>query len=437
MAALCIAASVAWSAFAFGGVYPWAAPPLLFLAAAAAWFAGARPVLTDTLDATALAAVAVIALQLLPLPPAALTLLSPSSRTFRADMMLGYDAGAWLPLSLDPASTRLALVLAAAAYWLFAAARAIDGVEGGRVARWVAWTALALSVIGIGGRTLFSDGRIYWFWSPLEPGAAPFGAIINRNHFAVWAALAAALTAGSFASQASRRRQDAPAKARLIAAMTDARAPWLLFSMLITIAALITTGSRSGFAAIVAAAAAAMLMVRLRAGRRVAAGFAVAAVMLGVAVIGWAQSDRLLTRLSTTGGQADSRQTIWHQSAAMARRYPLTGVGLGAFPAGMAYYQAGSRDVFFNHAHNQYLELGAEGGLMLAIPLVLFLTAAVVRIRRELRADGGSYFWMRAGAAAGLAGLLIAAIWESPFRTPATLMLAAAAVGLATANRRG
>ena len=375
-----------------------------------------------------------IGLQLLPLPPAALSLLSPATHAFRSQMVLGYDANAWLPLSLDPAATRLALALAIAAYLLFAASRA---AAASRVARWVAWTALALSVVGIGGRMLFVDGRIYWFWMPVEPGAAPFGAIINRNHFAAWAAIAAPLIAGCLASQIEKHRAHTSSSGFLHGVLSDARSLWLLFSLVVTIAALVTTGSRSGFAAIVSACAAAMLMVRVRVGRRAAAGFAVAAIVLGLGVIGWTQSDRLITRLSATGTEGDSRQEIWRQSAAMAGHYPLAGVGLGAFPTGMTYYQTGTRQIFFNHAHNQYLELGAEGGLLLAIPLLIFLMRALLVIARALRTDRGSDFWLRAGAAAGFAALLVAAIWESPFRTPATLMLAATAAGLATASPRG
>lgn len=341
-----------------------------------------------------------------------------------------------MPLSLDPAGTRGALTLAAAAYLLFAASRALGAVEGRRVARWIAWTALVLSVIGIGGKTLFADGRIYWFWAPVEPGAAPFGAIINRNHFAVWAALAAPLIAGCLALHMARAREQAPSKGLTFATLSDARAPWLIFSALVTIAALVTTGSRSGFAALVAACAAAVLMIRIRAGGRTAAGIAVGAIVLGIGVIGWAQSDRLLTRLGATGSEGDSRQEIWRQSGAIAARYPLAGVGLGAFPAGMAHYQTGTRAMFFNHAHNQYLELAAEGGLLLGVPLAIFAVSATRRIRRALRSDPGAYFWLRVGAAAGLAALLVAAVWESPFRTPATLMLAATAAGLATATRR-
>ena len=50
-----------------------------------------------------------------------------------------------------------------------------------------------------------------------------------------------------------------------------------------------------------------------------------------------------------------------------------------------------------------------------------------------LKRFGASTMWLRVGAAGALAGLAIVCIWESPFRTPATLMLAAVAAGLASA----
>ena len=52
----------------------------------------------------------------------------------------------------------------------------------------------------------------------------------------------------------------------------------------------------------------------------------------------------------------------------MASDFWLTGVGAGAFQRGMLVYQEGSRLFFFNHAHDEYLQLLAEGGLLVAVP---------------------------------------------------------------------
>jgi putative inorganic carbon (hco3(-)) transporter len=430
-----VAAALAWSVLAFGAVYPWAAPPLLALAAAALLLSRAAPAPRSLIDGAALAALAVIALQLVPLPPAAGALLSPEAGAFRAAMTLDYDPRAWQPLSLDPRHTRLMLALALAAFGLHVAARRLAAGEGRRIAHWVAWLALAAALLGLGARALFPDGRIYGLWSPMEPGASPFGAIINRNHFAAWAIMAVALSLGGLAAHASRRRAQTPPARALAAALGDARALWLVFSVLVTVAAVVMTASRSGFVALVAAALAAMALMRRRAGLRALTAAGAIAVLSLAAALSWAHPDRLITRIDAAASDGGIRLDIWRQTRDLAAAYPLAGVGAGAFPAAMAHYQTGARDVFFNHAHNQYLETAAEGGLLLALPLAVLAFGLVRRIVHGLRDDERSYFWLRVGAAGALAGLAVMCIWESPFRTPATLMLAAVAAGLAAADR--
>ena len=161
---------------------------------------------------------------------------------------------------------------------------------------------------------------------------------------------------------------------------------------------------------------------------------AIALVCLAATML-WARPDRLLLRIGGAEAGVGLRTEIWRESAGLAARYPLAGVGAGAFPAAMTHYQT-RRDLFLNHAHNQYLEIVAEGGLLLSLPLLLAIVGLASAARRGLSTDRGSYFWMRAGASAALVGLAVLSIWESPFRTPATLMIAAVAAGLATAPRR-
>ena len=106
-------------------------------------------------------------------------------------------------------------------------------------------------------------------------------------------------------------------------------------------------------------------------GRALAAFAAVALVCL-TAVVLWARPDRVFARLGQAEGGVGLRSEIWRESARVAARYPIAGVGAGAFPAAMTVYQT-RRDVFYNHAHNQYLEIAAEGGLLVSIPLLGFI----------------------------------------------------------------
>lgn len=386
-------------------------------------------------DAALIAVLAAIALQLVPMPPAVQDIVAPAAREFRAAMELGAQARAWRPLSLDPAATRVALALVLTAFALFLAARASAAAHGRGLARWIAWMALVAALLGIGRTMLFPNGLVYGFWTPLEAGAVAFGPIINRNHYAAWAVAAVALSVGGLVAQAIRRREQAPPRQRLVTALSDARGLWLLFAIAVSTASIVVTASRAGFIGLIAAAAAILLAGWRRAGGRAMAAFAAIALVCLAAALMWSRPDRLLLRIGGPEAGLGLRAEIWRESADLAARYPVTGVGAGAFPAAMTHYQT-RRDLFLNHAHNQYLEIAAEGGLLLTLPLLLSLAGIAGSSWRGLAADRGSFFWLRTGASAALIGLAVLSIWESPFRTPATLMLAAVAAGFAAAPPR-
>lgn len=162
----------------------------------------------------------------------------------------------------------------------------------------------------------------------------------------------------------------------------------------------------------------------------------VVALLCAAAAAAWARPDRLMSRMGDAGSDLGLRTAIWSASVDVARQYPVAGVGAGAFPSAMTYYQPPPRDVFFNHAHNQYLEFITEGGWLLGLPMGILLIALGVVIVRRIGEDTTSFAWLRVGACAGLAGLAVMALWESPFRTPATLMIAAVAAGLAASEGR-
>ena len=418
-------------------MYPWAAAPLFVLSLAALILGRAHPDLRRLLDLSALAVLLVIAVQLIPLPPSLQDLLSPELRSFHREMHFDADPQRWRPLSLHPARTGTMLLLAASAVAMFFTVGHLTASSARRLARWIAWMAMAAALLGFAGLSGITGGRVYGIWAPHEIGAAPFGPMINRNHFAAWALVALSIAAGALATQAVRRR-DRTARARVMAAaLSDTRGLWLLAAIAITAAAIIVTGSRGGFIAMAATSIAAAAMGWRRAGSSVLWAFAVIALVVGLAAASWARPDRLLARLDATAGDtSDLRPVIWRESRAMAARYAATGVGAGAYPAAMAYYQPPPREVFFNHAHNQYLELAAEGGVLLALPLVIFVGALGVTIVRRARGDQTAFIWIRIGATAGLIGLAVMAIWESPFRTPATLIAAAAAAGFAASEGR-
>ncbi len=83
---------------------------------------------------------------------------------------------------------------------------------------------------------------------------------------------------------------------------------------------------------------------------------------------------------SSTAGTLLLRQDMWIQSANLIRQFPWTGIGLGAYPRVGTYswpYSAARPGPVANHAHNLFLQVALDTGLLgLSAFAVLFFIAA-------------------------------------------------------------
>jgi O-antigen ligase len=381
------------------------------------------------LDLALLACLLVTAGQLIPLSPRARSLLSPSAATIDRALLLnpqanGPDAAA-RPLSLDPASTAWALALGIALLLIFWSARAIF-TRGGAlrlVCRWTAWFGLALAAVMFVQRAV-TPGLIYGFWRPITRAShpTPLGPFVNRNDIATWLMMACPLVLGYAIARLDSRRHGS--RAPDIESLADARMLWLGMSLCLMMAALLASLSRSGLFG----GAAAVLVFAALARRRLSErklGWVIIA-MLGLTVIAmmYANLSALLERISATvPSNLGGRLTVWRETWPMVRDFRLTGIGVGAFERGMLVYQQSTRLIFFNHAHNEYLQVLVEGGLLLAVPAGMAILAGWWGVRQRINADRTSVFWIRVGAASGMAAVAAQSVWDTGLRMPASAVL--------------
>jgi O-antigen ligase len=99
----------------------------------------------------------------------------------------------------------------------------------------------------------------------------------------------------------------------------------------------------------------------------------------------------------------------------------------------MVFYQRHVVAFRMTRAHNDYLQLLAEGGLLVFIPaalVVVLLGVAVGRRLGEARHDGYEY-WVRAGAAVGLLTMGIQETVEFSLQIPANALLFATLAAVA------
>ena len=199
---------------------------------------------------------------------------------------------------------------------------------------------------------------------------------------------------------------------------------------------LLMTRSRSGIAGFVLAT----MMTGVVVGRRFGGGRArwlawgALAVMLA-AVFVWADVN-LGEQITTGGGSFDLRRKIWRDSAAVIRDFPLTGTGLNTFSTAMFSYQTTHRDMRFQEAHNEYLQVLVEGGVLLAVPAIIALVMLVRAIWRRfaLRQDDVMAYWLRVGATTGLVAIGMQSLVEFSLQMPGNATFCVVLMAIALHN---
>ena len=443
MTGLLVNAILAWTLLAFGGVYAWTLLPTCAGVAVVAMLARPRPVARAAdraLDVGILAVIAAVSLQAIPLPASVVDILSPYSAGIADAVTLEPAATStgWRPLSVNARATGIALAYWAAAAVLFWSCR--DALRGHRlreVVRRIAWAGLVVSVFAIIQRAS-SPGQVYWRWTPQDTNTYIFGPFVNRNHFATWMLLAAPCAAGY--AVARLRRGGAHERHRRMMRALEAigyRTVWLLAAAAVMTMALGASLSRSGLAGLAVEVAVFAALARRRGATGLRAAWALAAIALGLGAFArWGATDVLLARVAAGSGSV-GRLDVWRETLALASRFWLAGVGHGGYETAMLVFQRTHREMFFNTAHNEYLQTIAESGVLVGVPLAWSLAAFVRLVRRRLDADASAVYWMRAGAVAGLAGVAAQSVWETGLRMPANALLAAFAAAVAVHPPRG
>src|SRR5918993_2650763 len=233
---------VAWGALAFGSVYPWAFTPLLAacaLTGAVALLIHRRRHRSRQLPGATRAAflgLAIVlvagAVQVIPLAPGVIEVVSPNTDAFLKTYNLGYAFGtpsalsdeglatssaSWHPLSLAPRQTLIGLALLAGfTLLLVGLTTALSASGSRRLTGSIVVFGAALALIGIVQKATLGDHawagmKIYGFWQPVHLLSAPFGPYVNRNHFAGWMLMGLPLAIGlglGLAEQGLRSRRE-------------------------------------------------------------------------------------------------------------------------------------------------------------------------------------------------------------------------------------
>ncbi|MHC5053408.1 MAG: O-antigen ligase family protein [Planctomycetota bacterium] len=357
------------------------------------------------------------ALQLLPLPAGLVGLLSPARLGLAREVAaaVGEDAPGWLPLTTCLKCTRDGLVLLVACGCAFYAASRL--LARPRLAKAV----LAAAVV---------SGALLAAWGIVEVARLGGGRLtstyVSPNRFAGFMALAGAAAVGLFIAE---ERADGGLRPRDRFGLP--RGWWWLAAAGLIETALVLTLSRLGIASAAAAALLAFAVFGRRTRARLAAVAGMLLVLAANAVVAVGPVLGRYSVLFEAGRIGSGRPRCWAMALPLVADFPVFGSGAGTFRHVFPMYQGPTLAGTWDYAHNDWLNVLADGGLV----SVAALGAAAVLFYRRIVPLGSSRDPAARGAGVAAFMALTAAVVHSvgdyPLRQPANALVLALVCGLA------
>jgi O-antigen ligase len=257
-----------------------------------------------------------------------------------------------------------------------------------------------------------SNGKLYWLRLPRNGGWI-YGPYVNHNHYAglmemlVPIPLVLALT------------RLASNKTRAYAAAAAA----------VMVGTIFLSGSRGGMLAIVAELVVlAVLLVKQKRGLGTAVGIGLFLTIVVALLIGIGGGE-LSRRIATAGSShaeisSDTRFNIDRDGLRMFLKKPVLGWGLGTFPVVYPQFRTFYTNFFINEAHNDYLQLLVEMGLLGFGTMLWFLLRLYTQALKKI----GNWTEEMSGATTlacvlGLSGILVHSALDFNLQIPANAAL--------------
>lgn len=364
-----------------------------------------------------IATLALALLQLVPLPPAVWSALP--GHAFLGDAaIIVSQPQPWRPIAIVPGAAWNATASLVVPGAMLLLAMQVDEQERARLQAVLLILVVCSTIVGL---LQFSGAG---FNNPLvngTPGQVS-GTFANRNHFALFIAMGCVL-APAWAFQGGRR--------------PHWRGPVALGLVLLFTLSILASGSRAGM--ILGLIALGMgLLLTLRPLRRELRRYprwvapalltAVIAVIVGFVLLSFA-ADRAasISRAIAIEGDKDMRTRGLPTVLAMLRSFFPVGSGFGGFDPMFRIHEPYNllKLTYFNHAHDDFLEIVMDGGVLGALLIAAALLWWGIASIRAWKMDGDG-LETRLGSALLLL-VFVASVFDYPARTP--MMMATITLG--------
>lgn len=148
--------------------------------------------------------------------------------------------------------------------------------------------------------------------------------------------------------------------------------------------------------------------------------FIVLLVLAGISWFGWSKLDSRFGRtIHQFENQNITRLTFWKDTAEIIKDFPLTGTGAGSFEQIYPFYQSFISKSIIGHAHNDFMELYSDFGMLGVMIAFFFLFKVLTYIFKNLKKRKEKYvIYTACGGLAGLFAVFIHSIVDFNFQIP-------------------
>lgn len=342
-----------------------------------------------------------VLLQLAPLPGFVTQALSPES----AAMYRAAGGAGWSPLSLYPYATFLFWLKSVAYVMLFALTLLLVNSKHRMAMLGYALVFSAVFQAFYGSMMTLSGLEYGFFMKKVAYVGFATGTFVNRNHLAGYLEMVSAVGIGLLMATTATRYRVNSWRQRLLNLVHLLLSQKLLLRLMLAmmVIALVLTRSRMGntgfFASMLVTGLIALAVFRSqtksfkemfqRSDTRSAVILITSLIVIDMFIVGaWFGVDKLADRMAQTSLQHDAdRVEVSINTLGLLKDYPLVGGGGGSFHVVYSRYRGDGIAQYYDHAHEDYLEIMADVGVigagLLGLVVLLSFWAALRALYRR------------------------------------------------------
>ncbi len=351
-------------------------------------------------------------LQLVPLPPEIVKVISPSIyEAYRPVLTIG--GSEWIPLTINQRATlhEFLRIGAYALMYVVTIHLLSSHVRLKRTVHVVVVLGVAVALMAI-IQKVQSPGAIYGFRVPTE--GAPFGPWVNPNQYAGFMEMLCPLAIALFLYYRPRAERVETVRQKIIAffSMPGGNLHLLIsFAVIIMALSVFVSLCRGGIIAITLSTFVFIALYSYVRNQKSRTAFIaiICGIVLAVSSFGWGKiSAEFNNAVGASGTISDGRFEIWAACWNVIKSFWATGSGFGTFVDVFPGFRIDSGSLIYDHAHNDYIELLTDGGIIGFGMAAWFVLAVLMHGWKLIRARRDQYaVLLGIGAFTGIIAMLL------------------------------